>query len=152
MRKDNLKMQRVFQGNRTDVFNYFTDPVLLEQWSYPDGMSLKVPFMEKRVGGSYRYEHKTDKGGTFVCEGKFLEFKNNETLVTEDEVYNPEGEKVMYGLQSEITFSDDPRGCLVEIEVNGFNNPKEIADCRVGWTQCMDRLDSIFSPTTSASL
>ncbi|HLT22363.1 MAG TPA: SRPBCC domain-containing protein [Bacteriovoracaceae bacterium] len=147
-----LKLTRVFNADKADVFNYFTNPALLECWSYPDGFELKVPYFENNLGGKYRYEHRDEKGDLYVCTGHFKDYETNKKLVSVEEVTNPQGEIVFKDLESEILFRDDPRGCRLEVVQKGFMKERDVEDCRVGWEQCFNRLDSLFQQFTESTL
>ncbi len=147
-----LKLTRVFCADKADVFNYFTNPALLECWLYPDGYDLKVPYFENNLGGKYKYEHRNEKEELFICTGIFEDYETNKKLVTLEKVTNPKGEVFFSNLESQFLFLDDPRGCRLELELKGLNNEMDVEECRKGWEQCFNRLDSLFEQFTESTL
>lgn len=147
-----LKFSTIIHASRPDVFNYFTDPVLLECWCYPDGMTLKVPFFENNLHGRYRYEHTNAEGKTFICEGVIEGYETNRRLLTIDSVVDGEGNKIFENLKTDIVFLEDSYGCKIEVFQTGFNSVKDAEECRIGWHQCLDRLNSVFTQFQDSSL
>lgn len=141
---DELKMMRFIRGPRQEVFNYFIDPKLLESWAYPNGMSLRVPIFEPRIGGQYRFEH-TNEEGTYVCTGRVKDFAPGSKLVQVDHVVDPQGKPLYPKIETVTTFSNRPDGTLVTITQRGFADEDSIRSCEMGWNECLDRLDSLFS-------
>jgi uncharacterized protein YndB with AHSA1/START domain len=148
---DEVSIMRLIQGSRQEVFNNFITPELLEAWAYPEGLKLRVPFFEPKIGGTYRFEH-TGKDGLYVCTGFVKDFQPGSKLVQVDTVKDPDGKIIFSNLETVTTFSDKPGGTFITITIRGFANEALRKECEYGWNQCLDRLDSIFSPSQSASL
>ena len=136
---------KFFSIDAKRLFDYFTQAELLEKWSAPEGMTLKIPVFEARPGGRYRYEH-TSKDGVYVCEGFVKEIIPEKKLVQQDEyIKSPKGEELGKNLECTIDFESMPGGTEVRIETTGFDK-KEFADeCETGWTQCLDKLSDLIS-------
>lgn len=147
-----VKFSRVFNAPRPEVFNYFTNAALLENWCYPDGMSLRVPYFENNQHGRYRYEHKNESTGKlYICEGVIEGYETNRRLVTIDSVES-DGEMILEDSYSDIQFFDDAGGCRIEVYQKGFPTEKDAKDCQRGWEQCFDRLNSLFDQFSGATL
>ncbi len=62
--KQELFIEREFEAPRELVFKAFTEAEHLVQWMGPDGMEMKIDYLDNRSGGSYRFVHRlcTDEG------------------------------------------------------------------------------------------
>lgn len=149
---DEISLMRLIRGKREDVFNYFIQPEFLEAWAYPDGMSLKVPFYDPRIGGAYRFEH-TGPDGLYACNGFVKDFQPGSKLVTVDSATAPDGRMIFQNMETVTTFSEKPGGTFITVTIRNFPDEQMLKECEMGWNQCFDRLDSLFnSREESASL
>ncbi len=139
-----LRIERTIPASREEVFRYFVTPKLLERWSAPGNMNLKVPVMEAQIQGKYRYEHSDDKD-LYVCNGHFQEFLPNEKLVMIDNVQSSLKGPLYENLRTEIIFKDVTNGTRVEIRQSGFKNETDLNDCRTGWEDCLSKLNELIS-------
>lgn len=139
----NFTMTKFFPVERDKFFSYWTTPKYLELWSSPDGMSLKVPQLEAKQGGKYRFEHTSDNG-LYICTGYFKEFIEDQKLVQIDTVKDPRGAVILQNLESIIDFRDLGTGTDISISVIGFTDQKQVDGCRTSWEQCLDRLSSLL--------
>jgi uncharacterized protein YndB with AHSA1/START domain len=53
---------KFFPLDSESLFKFFSQPELLEKWSAPDGMTLKLPVFDFKVGGKYKYIHSSSNG------------------------------------------------------------------------------------------
>lgn len=138
-----VKVSRFFTIPVHELFGYFIDPVLIEKWSYPEGMSLKVTRFDAEVGGRYRYEHHSQQG-TFICEGHFRSIERNELIrMVDDRIYNDKGELIGENLACDVKFTPFGNGSGVEIIQSGFKNPESAQDCEKSWNQCFNNLQEL---------
>ena len=82
-----IAMSRTFDAPRQLVWDAHTKPELVKKWLLgPPGWSMPVCKIDLRVGGSYRYEWRSDKdGSTMAMGGVYREIKAPERIVgTED--------------------------------------------------------------------
>jgi uncharacterized protein YndB with AHSA1/START domain len=135
----NFNLVRFLPKEKSELFRYFTQPELIEEWSSPDGMSLKVPQFEAKKNGRYRYEH-TSKDGTFVCTGYFKEFVPDERLVFIDTVRNPDGKIIFQDLQCTVEFQSMLGGTDISVTQRGFPDHDSAMECRNSWNECIDKL------------
>jgi uncharacterized protein YndB with AHSA1/START domain len=134
---------KFFPLERDKFFTYWTTPKYLEQWSSPDGMTLKVPQLEAKQGGKYRFEHTSDNG-LYVCTGYFKEFIADKKLVQIDTVKDPSGATIFQNLKSIIEFKDLGTGTDISISVIGFTDQKQVDECKTSWEQSLDRLSKLL--------
>lgn len=147
-RRDELTVTRFFSTECEDLFRYFTDPVLLEQWCYPEGMTLHIPQLDVRVGGKYRYEHSNDSG-VYVCVGHFKELIPNKKIVQVDEIVtNPKGEVTFHNLEGTTEFVNTMRGTEIFLTYKGFSDDQSLRECEEGCIQSLDKLSNILAIKT----
>lgn len=142
--KEELRLKRFIAGDRQEVFQYFIKPEFLEKWAYPDGMTLKIPEMDARDGGSYRFIH-SNQDGSYNCTGHFKEIDTDKRIVqVDDAVVAPDQRVIFTDLETVTTFDESDGGTLVTIVQRGFPDKKTMDECESGWKQCLDKLDELF--------
>jgi uncharacterized protein YndB with AHSA1/START domain/catechol 2,3-dioxygenase-like lactoylglutathione lyase family enzyme len=141
---DEIKMNKFIPEKKEEVFKFWIRPELVEQWSSPDGMSLKVPKFEARKGGHYRFVH-TAKEGTYSCYGFFRDYVPNEKIVQVDTVKGPDGKYVFQNLVSTIEFKQVAGGVEIQLRQNGFPDQESMRQCEESWTQCFNKLLTLIS-------
>ena len=138
-----IVVSRFFTIPVHELFGYFMDPRLIEKWSAPEGMSLKVPMLDFRESGRYRYEHFA-KEGKYICNGHYRRIVQNEMIrMVDDEIRDPDGKLLAEKLENELIFTSLGTGSGVEIRVSGFTNPEFASDCERGWNECLDKLQEL---------
>lgn len=146
--KFDARISRFFNADKNEVFKYFTRAEFLEQWCTPEGMTLRVPKFEAKLGGSYRYEH-TGKEGLFVCDGYLTEFVPNERLVSRDNIKGPDGKILYENMEGAIEFRGVGAGTEVSIIQGGFTDENGAHECQVAWSQCLDNLQGMVEKTAT---
>ena len=139
----NVQVTKFIPVEREKVFLYFTRPELVEKWSAPDGMTLKVPKFEARIGGQYRYEH-TSADGLYLCDGHFKEYVPNEKLVFVDTVKDPNVKTIFTNLVCEVIFKKVAGGTEISINQKGFPDEESMKSCEESWNQCFDNLSNLL--------
>ncbi len=138
-----IKMERFFTIPVHELFGYCTDPRLIERWCAPEGMTLKVPMMDVRVGGHYRYEH-MNQTGKYVCEGHFRKIIQNELLrMVDDSIRGPDGEIIASHLTCDMEFVSFASGSGISIEQSGFKSKAFANECKRSWEYCLDQLQDL---------
>lgn len=141
--ENEFSITKFFAVPKEKLFSYWTTPSLVEKWAYPNGMTLKVPLLETRLGGRYRYEH-TSVEGVWVATGEFQEYILNQKVVQLDNIYNPKGELVYKDLEGICEFRDVENGSEVTITQRGFTDQAGLKACQEGWDQSLKHLNSLF--------
>lgn len=135
-----LRIKRTFPLNREELFKYLINPELIEQWAYPEGMTLRIPQYELKNDGHYRFEHSNDKG-TYRCDGHFTEIVPNKKLAMIDErISGPDGKTAFENLKCTQILRDASMGTEIEVYQEGFQDEKGVEECRTGWEQSFDHL------------
>lgn len=138
-----IRLERFFTIPVHELYGYFIDPRLMEKWCAPEGMSLKVPQLEVRAGGRYRYEHMNETG-KYVCEGHFRKVIQNELLrMVDDEIRGPSGEVIACNLTCDIRFSSIEGNSTIQIEQSGFDSKAFAEDCKKSWEYCLNQLHDL---------
>lgn len=149
---EKLHLKEFFPKDRRDVFNYWIQPKLLEKWSAPEGMTLRVPEFDAKKGGRYRYEHES-KDGKYVCEGFMKEFIPGEKLVLVDKfVKDPKGQTIFENLECVINFRSVNGGTEVDITQSGFPDEKSLMECQHGWRDCLGKLSQLLGRSGEAEI
>lgn len=138
-----LSVVKFFPLERESLFGYWIEPSLLERWAYPDGMNLKVPVMEPKANGKYRFEHR-GPDGLYICNGYFKLIIPNEKIIQVDTVKNPEGFVIFKDLQCTTDFRQIAGGTEVTITQSGFTDEASLRECENSWYQCLDKLQHLF--------
>src|SRR6478735_9680878 len=76
-----LRIVRVFAAPRALVFDAWTKPEHLKQWSAPNGFTMPVSQGELRPGGKWRACMVSPNGDELWLGGEYLEVIPNERLV-----------------------------------------------------------------------
>ena len=82
-------MTRSFNAPRHLLFEAFTQPDLLRQWLLgPPGWTMPVCEVDLRIGGTYRYVWRNDKGVEMTATGTYREIVAPERIVA-TETFEP---------------------------------------------------------------
>lgn len=139
MFKHKINLVRFIPKEQSEVFRYFTEPALLEQWCYPDGMSLNIPLYEAKQNGRYHWIH-SNAEGNWEATGYLMEFIPDEKLVMIDTIKNPQGKIIMQDVKCSIELQSMLGGTDIIINHSGFPDKTSADECRESWNQCIDRL------------
>ncbi|WPU64311.1 SRPBCC family protein [Peredibacter starrii] len=138
-----VNMTKFFPIDSETLFNYFVQPNLIEQWAYPEGMTLKIPEFDAKVNGRYRYEH-TGKDGQYLCTGHIKELVPGKKLIQfDEEIKGPDGKTLYQNLESGVEFFSKPGGTEIRLYQRGFEDEEGAVECEQGWQQSLDHLSDI---------
>jgi uncharacterized protein YndB with AHSA1/START domain len=138
-----IRIERFFSLPVHELYGYFIDKRLIERWSAPEGMTLKVPVFDFRVGGQYRFEHHGE-AGTFVAVGHFRKIIQNELILSvDDEIRDASGKIVATGLSCSTRFASLGGGSGVVVEQSGFSSDEFARNCERSWNYCFDLLQDL---------
>jgi uncharacterized protein YndB with AHSA1/START domain len=144
------EVSRHIRAPRADVYRALLDPLLVQQWMVPEGMTSEVHSFVAEEGGGYRisltYEQPTATGKTTAqtdtFHGRFVR------LVPEREVVQAvEFETDDPGLQGEMTITytltDAPDGTDVVGRHEDLPPAVSPADNELGWTMSLGKLAAL---------
>lgn len=142
-KKQQVEISKTFPVGKQELFDYFVTPSLLEKWAFPDGMTLRVPVLEAKPGGHYRWEH-TQNGGTYVAEGHFEELSPDRIVQVDEEIEDPTGKVLHENILCAVTFLEKSGATEARVEVSGFRDQQAADECRLGWEQCLAHLGKLL--------
>lgn len=139
-----LELERLIPLSKDMIFKYWVEPRLLELWSAPNGMTLRVPYFHAEKSGKYCFKH-TGKEGVYVCDGIVKDIIPNEKLVMVDHVKDPEGNVMFDNLETTVTFNENPDGTRIHMRQKGFQDHQSKNSCEQGWNECLDKLCELLA-------
>lgn len=137
-----LEVRRTIAAPRERVFQAWTRPEELKQWSAPGDMTVPVAEVDLRVGGKFRIEMQSPNGVRHIGVGVYREVAPPKRLVY---TWTWEGETK--GVKdSVITVAFEGRGKSTEVILRHerLPNEKEVIGHTEGWTGCLEKLAALF--------
>lgn len=144
-----IHIKDFFPAQRAELFNYFINPRLLEKWASPDSMKLKIPQMDHKEGGRYRFEHTDKNGEVYTCIGCFKTFEPLIKLVQLESVIGPDGKPQFENLECTIEFIDVNGGTEIILNHRGFKDERSMKMCEMGWDQTLEKLHRLIASDIS---
>ena len=137
-------LTRVIAADPETVFSAWTEVEHMKNWSAPEGMDIPLIEVDLRVGGKFRLTMRNADGEEFTAIGEYRvvdpprrvayswdweegEYEVGETLITVD-------------------FAAVEGGTEVVMRHELFPTEAAAVDHTKGWTSCLNRLESMFSP------
>lgn len=110
-----VRVSRVIRGSVDDVWRAHHTPELMQRWLLgPDGWTMPVCEIAKKVGQRYRYEWEAADGSQrFGFEGELLESLPPHRAVTSEQMIGMDGP----GTRNEMTLTAVPGGTLLSIVI-----------------------------------
>ncbi len=142
-----LKISRIFQASREQVFRAWTDPELLRKWWHMSAdATTPIAEVDLRVGGRYRLAMKpTDSDDLYIVGGVYQVVDPPKRLVYTWAWEEPAGQP-----ESIVTVEFLDRGQTTEvvIEHGAFESAQRRDEHIGGWEGCLQQLDSVFTSQT----
>ena len=155
-----LKIKRVFNVPREQVWKSWTVPELFMKWWGPNDFTCPFCKIDLKVGGKYlTCMHWDQKNQDFWSTGVYKEIIEPRRLVYSDCFADKEGTVVpatYYGmspdfpLEMEVTITlDELTGGKTNFTLihRGIPAGKDLEDCKVGWDQTIDKLADFLNTT-----
>ncbi len=142
-----LKISRIFNAPREQVFDAWLQPEALKQWFGPGDSQVTDVQMDPVAGGAYRFE--IHGGGDCVDKdaevhiptGKFLEISRPEKLAF---TWAFEGGE-MPETTVTVTFTEVEEGTRIDLLQEGFLDPVIQGHHDQGWNGCLSNLETYLS-------
>jgi uncharacterized protein YndB with AHSA1/START domain len=138
-----LRLQRVLPGPRERVFRACAEPGELERWWGPHGFTTPHIELDLRVGGRYRFAMQPPDGEVFHLSGEFRAVDPPALLeyTFRWEPADPDDRETI------VTVSLRDLGESTEFRLvqSGFATEERLALHDSGWTDSLERLDSLLS-------
>jgi uncharacterized protein YndB with AHSA1/START domain len=137
-----LKLSRVIKADPETVFQAWTEPEQLKQWSAPEGMTVPLAEMDLTVGGRYHIRMRNDEGKEFNAFGVYREIDPPKRLCYTwrwQEEEHDAGETLIT-----VDFNDLGGSTEVVITHDLFPTVEAKTSHEEGWSSCLNRLEKIF--------
>jgi uncharacterized protein YndB with AHSA1/START domain len=133
-----LRMSRVFDAPREEVFRAWTDPVELARWWGPGEFTCPQADVDLRPGGAYRLVMQPAEGEAMVLGGTYRDVQPPERLVYtwKWESGWPDPTELVVTVE----FRDLGERTEVLLEQEGFANDDGRAANTWGWESGLDKL------------
>lgn len=152
--KRELMITRVFHAPRERVFEAWSAPGQIEQWSAPEGFSLRVTEHDFRADGQWRYIMISPDGTEYPSQGIFQEIVPPERIVNTDEF--GEGVEQAMGIDLPQTmvvttlFEElDAQATRLTIQIlhDSISDRQKHQQMGVvdGWNSCLNRLENLLA-------
>ena len=142
MTDTSLRLSRTIRADLATVFEAWTEPEHLNQWSAPEGMAIEAE-VDLKVGGRYRIRMKSPDGETFNAVGEYLEIDRPNRLVYTwgwEETGNNH-----YETRVTVEFLDHSGATEVVLTHELFPDAELAGKHNEGWTSCLTRLEGLFA-------
>ena len=136
-----LSITRVLDAPRSIVWKAWTDPAHVSQWWGPHGCTVVADEADRRPGGSFRREMRSQSGAVVVVTGTFEEVIPEQRLVTNGVLERPGCPP----LKTRMTVTFEDRGGKTELTiVQTEADFKEdfVANAKLGWAQAFEKLEA----------
>ena len=125
------------------VFEAWTRPEQLKEWSCPEGATIDDVRVDLRMGGSYRIRMRGAEGETYTAFGEYREIDAPHRLVyTWD--WEEDQHQVGETLVSVLFEATTSGGTDVTIVHSGFPAPEAAEGHDTGWSSCLSRLKGLL--------
>ena len=135
-----LVITRVFDAPRRLVYQAWTDPKHLRNWSAPHGFVLTHCEGEARPGGAWRCCMRSPEGNDLWLGGTYLKLIEDE-LIEQTHVWESEGRETVIS----VRFEDEGKKTRMTFRQTRFASVADRDGHRGGWTECFERLDGVLS-------
>lgn len=134
-----LELTRVFHAPRSLVYQAWTLPEHLSQWSAPHGFTIPYGDSDIRPGGAWRCCMRSPDGVDHCCSGVYDEVVENERLIYTHAWDQADGTR---GHETVVTvlFAEHNGKTTLNFRQATFESAESCAGHRDGWSQCFDRL------------
>ena len=160
--QDNLKLQRIVNAPKEQVFEAWSKPELLRQWWSPTGYSTPVYESDFRVGGKLHYCMESPEGVRSWGGGYYTEIDVPNRIVMDDSFMDEQGNMVPAAtgghpegwpdvVPISVTLSDMGNGkTRMDIEHFVAADLAREVQCDVGWNQLLDKLETLLANLADA--
>lgn len=140
-----LVLQRIVDVPREKLFEAWTTPELLKQWSAPRPWTVSAAELDVRPGGSNLMVLRSPEGEEFPNRGVYLEVVKNERLVVTD-AYTRAWEPSEKPFMTVVLTFEDVGGGKTRYTARALHwsaadrETHEKMGFHQGWGQCLDQL------------
>ncbi len=138
-----LRVSKVIPASREAVFEAWTDPTRIKQWSCPPDASVLDAEVDLEVGGAYRLRMRGKEDAIHTACGTYLEIIRPSRLV-----YTWDWEEQDFAVgETIVTVDFIEMGDSTEVVVTheGFPAAEATDGHRQGWTGSLMKLEQLFA-------
>lgn len=138
-----LRLTRTIKASPARVFEAWTTPEQMRQWSCPEGLELADVQIDLQVGGPFLLDMQDPDGGHHTAFGEYREIDPPHRLVY---TWDWKQEEHRMG-ETLITVEFNSAGEHTEVVMTHEKMPSiEMRDSHnEGWTSCLNRLERLFA-------
>ena len=137
-----LRLERVIRADRQRVWDAWTRPELLQQWSAPEGLRGGDGTMDLRVGGGWSFRMTEPDGTWHQAFGTYREIVPGERLVYTHAWHTADGTSPETILTVELFDVDG--GTRLVLTQTGFESAASRDGHVGGWSSALDNLQRLF--------
>lgn len=137
-----LKLSRIINGTREDVFDAWTNPEQIKQWAAPEGITVEQSDVDLREGGEYLLLMHAPEDKIHTAFGTYKEVDRPSKLVYS---WDWKEEDSQMG-DTRVTVEFNAMGETTEVVItHEFFPNDEVRDGHdMGWTSCLNQLEQLF--------
>jgi uncharacterized protein YndB with AHSA1/START domain len=137
-----IRVSRLINADPATVFEAWTRPEQLGQWSAPEGMDVDPVDVDLRVGGTYRICMKNPDGSVHTAFGVYREIERPNRL-SYTWAWEDSGDEASETLVT-VEFQDRDGATEVVLTHELFPDAETAGKHEQGWTSCLNRLEKLF--------
>jgi uncharacterized protein YndB with AHSA1/START domain len=140
---DAVRISRIIDAPREEVFRAWTDPQQLRQWWGPGEFSCPEAQVDLRPGGTYRLAMQPAEGDPFIVGGTYHEVEEPRRLVY---TWRWETGPAADGSESLVTVEFNERGEHTELVLTHTDFPASHgpAPYQMGWDGGLDKFEAVL--------
>jgi uncharacterized protein YndB with AHSA1/START domain len=136
-----LRLSRIINATRDEVFEAWTNPELMMKWSAPEGATIPSVTADLTVGGDFKI-HMSEESGDHVAYGSYREIDRPNRLVYTWDWENPDNHMGGTLITVEFNAVGDSTEVIMIHEL--FPTDEVMEAHNQGWVSCLNRLEAIF--------
>jgi uncharacterized protein YndB with AHSA1/START domain len=138
-----VRITRIIDAPREDVFRAWTEPEQIRRWWGPGEFTCPAAEVDLRPGGSYRLEMQPTAGDPFVVAGTYLEVEPPARLVY---TWRWESGPAADGSESRVSVEFRADGERTELILTHTDFPESHgpAPYQMGWEGGLDKFEALL--------
>jgi uncharacterized protein YndB with AHSA1/START domain len=141
---DTVRITRIIDAPREDVFRAWTEPDQIRQWWGPGEFTCPEAEVDLRPGGGYRLAMQPTAGDPFIVAGTYLEVEPPARLLY---TWRWETGPAADGSESRVSVEFRARGDQTELVLTHTDFPASHgpAPYEMGWEGGLDKFEALFA-------
>jgi uncharacterized protein YndB with AHSA1/START domain len=141
---DTVRITRIINAPRDDVFRAWTEPEQIREWWGPGEFTCPEAEVDLRPGGSYRLAMQPTAGEPFIVAGTYREVEPPALLVY---TWRWETGPAADGSESVVSVEFKPVGARTELVLTHTEFPESHgpAPYKMGWEGGLEKFDALFT-------